>query len=87
MSAPPQEPGTTATTVGDRAYPESQVSHAGGTYWLERSADGAKRLVAIVAEESAVRAFAGSVEAVDGGFRPAVADTLPLRPAHLGRLR
>ena len=70
MSAPPEEPGTaTATAVGDRAYPESQVSHAGGTYWLERSADGAKRLVAIVAEESAVRAFAGSVEAVDGGFR------------------
>ena len=70
MSAPPEVPGTAAAaTLGDRAYPESQVSHGGGTYWLERSADGAKRLVAVVPEESAVRGFEGSVEAVDGGFR------------------
>jgi hypothetical protein len=74
MSARPEEPGTVSVTPGDRAYPESQVSHAGGTFWLERSAGGAKRLVAVVPEESTVRDFAGRVEPVDGGFR-LVADT------------
>ena len=70
MSAPPEVPGTAAAAMlGDRAYPESQVSHAGGTYWLERSTDGTKRLVALVPEESALRAFDGSVDAVDSGFR------------------
>jgi hypothetical protein len=74
MSAQPEEPGAVSVTPGDRAYPESQVSHAGGTYWLERSTDGAKRLVAVVPDESAVREFTGRVEPVDGGFR-LVADT------------
>ena len=55
--------------MGDGAYPESRVAHGGGTYWLERSADGTKRLVAVVPEESAVREFTGRVEPVDGGFR------------------
>lgn len=70
MSARPETSGTAAASpLGDRAYAESQVAHAGGTYWLERSADGAKRLVAVVPEESVVRAFRGSVEALDDGFR------------------
>jgi tagaturonate epimerase len=69
MSAETQQPGSAATTLGDRAYPESQLSHEGGTYWLERSADGTKRLVAVVPEESALREFTGDVEAVEGGFR------------------
>jgi tagaturonate epimerase len=70
MSVPSEEPRTVADiTLGDRAYAESQVSHGGGTYWLERSADGAKRLVAVVPEESAVRAFDGRVEGVDGGYQ------------------
>ena len=64
----------TAIAPGGRAYPESQVTHRGGTYWLERSADGTKRLVAVVPDEAALGAFAGSVEPVDGGFR-LVADT------------
>jgi tagaturonate epimerase len=69
MSAQTDQPGSAATTMGDRAYPESQVSHGGGSYWLERSTDGTKRLVAVVPEESALRDFTGNVEAVDGGFR------------------
>ena len=51
MSASPEDPATATVPMGDRAYPESQVSHAGGTYWLERSAEGTKRLVAVVSEE------------------------------------
>ena len=70
MSAPTEGPGTAPTaTPGDGAYRESQVSHAGGTYWLERSPDGAKRLVAVAADDSVLRGFTGNVEAVDGGFR------------------
>jgi len=69
MSAQTDQPGSAAATLGDRAYPESQISHEGGTYWLERSADGTKRLVAVVPEEATLRDFTGSVEAVDGGFR------------------
>ena len=42
-----------AALLGDDAYPESQVSYGGATYWLERSADGAKRLVAVAEDESA----------------------------------
>lgn len=95
MSAQPEEPGTAAATPGDRAYPESQVSYAGGTYWMERSADGSKRLVAVVPDEAAVRDFAGRVEAVDGSFRlvaetsaenaRALRSALPwLTPARLG---
>ena len=69
MSAPTAQPGSAATRPGERAYPESPVAYEGGTYWLERSADGAKRLVAVVPDESALREFTGSVEPVDGGFR------------------
>jgi tagaturonate epimerase len=69
MSARTEEPGAAAATLGDKAYPESQVTHRGGTYWLERSTDGVKRLVAVVPEESALRGFAGDIEAVHGGFR------------------
>jgi hypothetical protein len=86
MSARPDElPSSAATLLGDRAYPESQVSYRGATYWLERSADGAKRLVAVAYDESAFRGFAGTVERTGGEVR-LVADTSPenalaLRPA------
>jgi hypothetical protein len=55
-----------ATLRADGAYPESQVSYGGATYWLERSADGAKRLMAVADDESAFDRFAGSAETVDG---------------------
>ncbi len=55
-----------ATLLGDGAYPESQVSHAGATYWLERSAAGVKRLVAVAGDESVFDRFAGDIEARDG---------------------
>lgn len=58
-----------ATLLGDGAYPESQVSSGGATYWLERSADGAKHLVAIANDESTFDRFAGRVETVDGKGR------------------
>jgi hypothetical protein len=67
MSSQP-DPSTTAA-MGDGAYPESRVSHGGATYWLERSADGTKRLVATADDESAFARFAGSTERVDGAFR------------------
>jgi tagaturonate epimerase len=77
MSARSDEPGPSATTMlGDRAYPESQVSYGGGTYWLERSVDGIKRLVIVAADESALRGFTGSAETIDGGIR-LVAETSP----------
>jgi hypothetical protein len=60
--------------LGDGAYPESQVSFGGATYWVERSGPGAKRLVAVAKEESAFDGFIGTVEAVDGQAR-LVADT------------
>ena len=70
MSAQPGEPGgSAATLLGDRAYPESQISHRGGTYWLERSSDGRKRLVAVVSDELTLSSFQGSVERIEGGFR------------------
>ena len=74
-----------ATLLNDGAYPESQVSYEGATYWLERSADGAKRLVAVADDESAFRGFAGTTERTNGQVRLA-ADTTPenaqaLRPA------
>jgi tagaturonate epimerase len=65
-----------ATLLNDGAYPESQVSYEGATYWLERSADGAKRLVAVADDESAFRGFAGSTERTNGQVRLA-ADTTP----------
>jgi hypothetical protein len=55
--------------MGDGAYPESRVSHGGATYWLERSADGTKRLAATAGDRSAFERFAGSVEPSDGGYR------------------
>jgi hypothetical protein len=62
--------------LNDGAYPESQVSYEGATYWLERSADGAKRLVAVADDESAFRGFAGTTERTNGQVR-LVADTTP----------
>ena len=70
MSVQPDELGPSATALlGDRAYPESQVSHGGGTYWLERSVDGVKRLVAVADDESAFRGFTGTTESSDGEVR------------------
>jgi hypothetical protein len=65
-----------ATLLNNGAYPESQVSYEGATYWLERSADGAKRLVAVADDESAFRGFAGTTKRTDGQVR-LVADTTP----------
>jgi hypothetical protein len=62
--------------VNDGAYPESQVSYEGATYWLERSVDGAKRLVAVADDESPFRGFAGATERSNGQVR-LVADTTP----------
>ena len=68
MSVQPDELGHFATALlGDRAYPESQVSYQGTTYWMERSVGGVKRLVAVADEESAFRGFAGTAESIDGG--------------------
>jgi hypothetical protein len=58
-----------ASTAGLRrnsACPESQVSYGGATYWLERAADGAKRLVAAADDRSILDGIAGAVESVDG---------------------
>jgi hypothetical protein len=63
-----------ASLLGESAYPESQVSYGGATYWLERSAEGAKRLVAEAGDASAFDGFTGSVESLDGKTR-FVADT------------
>src|SRR5215212_5114171 len=77
MSAGPDELDRSATALrGDGAYPDSQVSYGGSTYWLERSADGAKRLVAVADEESAFRGFRGTPETIEGRAR-FVADTTP----------
>jgi tagaturonate epimerase len=58
-----------ATLLGDSAYPESQVAYGSATYWLERSADGGKRLVAVATDRSVFNGFAGTVETVDGRVR------------------
>src|SRR5215217_9597858 len=77
MSAGPDELDRSATALlGDGAYTDSQVSYGGGTYWLERSADGAKRLVAVGDDESAFHGFSGTAEPIDGRVR-FVADTTP----------
>ena len=77
MSVQPDELGPFATALlGDRAYPESQVSYQGTTYWMERSVDGVKRLVAVADEESAFRGFAGTAESIDGKVR-FLAETTP----------
>ena len=65
-----------ADLLGERAYPESQVSYAGVTYWLERADDDVKRLVAVAEDESAFRGFAGTAERIDGRVR-FVAETTP----------
>ena len=96
MSAQPDELGPSSTAMlGDRAYPDSQVSYGGGTYWLERSSNGVKRLVADASDESALRGFVGPVETIDGGLRlvaettsenaQALRSALPwLQPARFG---
>ena len=67
MSAGPDPLDPSAAALrGDSAYPESPVSYGGATYWLERSADGAKRLMAVANDESAFDRFAGSAEMIDG---------------------
>jgi hypothetical protein len=77
MSAGPDQLNPSAAALlGDRAYPESQVSYGGATYWLERSADGVKQLVAVADDESAFRAFTGTAETTDGEVR-FVAETTP----------
>ena len=76
MSAQPDElDPSVATLLGDSAYPDSQVSYGGATFWLERSADSAKRLVAVATEESAFDGFAGTVESRDGKVRLAAETT------------
>jgi tagaturonate epimerase len=77
MTARPDELSPSATALlGAGAYPESQVSYEGTTYWLERSVDGVKRLVAVADDESAFRGFAGAADRVDGKVR-FVAETTP----------
>ena len=77
MTARPDELShSAAALLGDRAYPESQVSYGGATYWLERSIDGVKRLVAVADDESAFRGFAGTTERSGGKVR-LVAETTP----------
>jgi tagaturonate epimerase len=96
MSIEPDELGPSVTALlGGGAYPESQVSYAGATYWLERSIDGVKRLVVVADDESAFRGFGGIAERIDGKVR-FVAETTPenalalrsalpwLRPARFG---
>jgi tagaturonate epimerase len=77
MSARPDQLGPSAVAqLGDHAYAESQVSYGGATYWLDRSEDGVKRLVAVADDESVFRDFIGAVERTDGTFR-LVAETSP----------
>ena len=77
MTARPDELASAATDLlGERAYPESQVSYSGITYWLERSSDGGKRLVAVADDESRVRDFEGAVEQFENRVR-LVAETTP----------
>jgi hypothetical protein len=76
MSASPDElTPAAADLLGDGAYPESQVSYGGATYWLERSAGGAKRLIALADDESAFDRFIGTAEKIDGGVRLVVETT------------
>jgi tagaturonate epimerase len=83
MSVRPDElDPSAADLLGDRAYPESQVSYGGATYWLERSTDGVKRLVAVADDESAFRGFTGTAERTDVGIR-FVAETTPENAAAL----
>jgi hypothetical protein len=70
MSARPEplDP-TAAAQLGDNAYPESQVTHEGATYWLEWSPQGDKRLVAVANDESAFKGFTGTAETSEAGIR------------------
>jgi len=77
MTARPDELASAATNLlGERAYPESQVSYAGVTYWLERSSDGGKRLIAVADDQSRLRDFKGAIEQVDDRVR-LVAESTP----------
>jgi len=77
MTARPDELAPSAADLlGDRAYPESQVSYGGATYWLERSTDGAKRLMAVADDASAFRGFVGTVTRVGDEVR-LVAEATP----------
>src|SRR5215216_7618776 len=77
MSVRPDELSPSAQALlGDRAYPESQVSYGGATYWLERSVEGVKRLVAVADDEFSFSDFTGTAERVDGKLR-LVAETTP----------
>jgi len=67
MTARPDPLDSSATALlGDGGYPESQVAYGGVIYWLERSADGTKTLVAVANDESAFDRFAGTIETLDG---------------------
>ena len=49
MSVESDELGPSATALlGDGAYPESQVSYGGATYWLERSIDATEDAATVV---------------------------------------
>ena len=65
-----------ADLLGEHAYSESQVSYGGATYWLERSVDGTKRLMAVADDGSAFRGFVGTVTRVGSEVR-LVAETTP----------
>jgi len=70
MSAGPDPLDASATgLMGEGAYSESAVSFGGATYWLERSAEGAKRLVGVADRADVFDRFAGSAESVDGRVR------------------
>jgi hypothetical protein len=73
---PDQLHASAGALLGDRANPESQVSYGGATYWLERSVDGVKRLVAVADDESAFHGFTGTAERSDREVR-FVAETTP----------
>jgi tagaturonate epimerase len=84
-----------AALRGDRAYPASPVSSGGATYWLERSTDGAKQLVAVADDGSVFDRFQGTAEFRDGKLQfraeatahnaEALRHALPwLKPSRLG---
>ena len=60
--------------LGDGAYLASQVSYGGATFWLQRSDDGQKRLLAVADDPAAFRGFAGSIDN-RGGKAHLVAET------------
>jgi hypothetical protein len=64
-----------AALLGDRTYQESQVTYGGATYWLERSVNRAKLLIAVADDESAFRSFAGTTDRIDGRVRLVVETT------------